>query len=146
MKKIVVDYSKKFQLELRGGDRKSFLHGMCTSQIKEMKTGDWLYTSSLNAKGRVRGTFDVLAFDESLLLVSDSAVGEKMLEIFDSHIIADDVELSKTEGPLYKVWSDTSSVWSAKLTVGECDEEFSADEDVECRRIEAGFPLSLIHI
>ena len=140
MKKVVVDYSNKYQLELHGGDRKNFLHGMCTSQIKEMKAGDWLYTSCLNAKGRVLATFDVLAFEESIVLVADKHVGEKVYELFDSHIIADDVELSKRQGALFKIWSDIPSVWSAKLTEGECHEEFSDEEAIECRRIEAGFP------
>ena len=90
----LIDLPEVGVLRLRGADRVRFLNAMVTNDVAKLGVGtscDALLTST---KGRVVAEVVVLArADELVVLVLQGSV-QRVFEALDSHIIADDVQLS----------------------------------------------------
>jgi folate-binding protein YgfZ len=81
-------------LRLRGGDRVRFLNAMVTNDVSKLTSGTACEALLTTTKGRIVADVLVLArVDELLVLVMQGATA-RVFEAFDSHIIADDVQLT----------------------------------------------------
>ncbi len=90
----VYDLSSRAKIAVTGGDRVRWLNGMVTNNIRDLAAGHGVYAFLLNAQGRIQG--DICAFQrgESLLVDTEAAQRENVLQMFDRYIIADDVEIA----------------------------------------------------
>jgi folate-binding protein YgfZ len=90
----VYDLSSRAKIAVTGGDRIRWLNGMVTNNVRDLATGHGVYAFLLNAQGRIQG--DIYAFQrgESLLVDTEAAQRDKILQLFDRYIIADDVEIA----------------------------------------------------
>lgn len=140
MKTLVVDHSDWDQVVVTGDDRVRFVQGMCTSNVETLAEGGWLRTSLLSAKGRVLAVFEAIKREGDLLLLCEPGLGETIIDIFDRHAIADDVEFARQSGPVHRVWPDPASVWTAPPVLEPAPGPVASAEEVELRRIEAGLP------
>jgi folate-binding protein YgfZ len=67
---------------------------MATNNIRDLATGHGVYAFLLNAQGRIQSDFYVFQRGESLLVDTERAQREKVLQLFEHYIIADDVEIA----------------------------------------------------
>src|SRR5216684_6018721 len=81
------------QVALTGSDRVRWLNGMVTNNVRDLAVGHGVYAFLLNPQGKIQA--DLYAFNrgESLVVETERAQMETVLQIFDRYIIMDDVEV-----------------------------------------------------
>jgi len=89
-------------LKLTGSERQSWLQGMVTNEVEKLKPGDSCYAAHLNAQGKVVAQMTVLAADDTLWLIVETAAVEKLAAAFDKLIIMEDVQ-AQNVSPEYTV-------------------------------------------
>jgi folate-binding protein YgfZ len=88
------DLSWRPKIAVSGGDRVRWMNGMVTNNVRDLAQGHGVYAFMLNAQGRIQADLHVFQRRESLLLDTERGQRDKILELFDRYIIADDVEIS----------------------------------------------------
>jgi folate-binding protein YgfZ len=90
----VYDLGWRAKLALTGSDRVRWLNGMISNNVRDLAPGNGIYAFLLNSQGRIQA--DLYAFNrgESLLVDTEQSQREKVLQLFDHYIIADDVEVA----------------------------------------------------
>jgi aminomethyltransferase len=85
-------------IALTGSDRVRWLNGMVTNNVRDLVSGRGGYAFLLNPQGKIQA--DLYAFNrgESLVIETESAQVETVLQIFDRYIIMDDVEVENLAG------------------------------------------------
>src|SRR6266436_4386412 len=85
-------------ISLTGSDRVRWLNGMVTNNIRDLAVGHGVYAFLLNPQGKIQA--DLYAFNrgQSLIVETDLAQLETVLQIFDRYIIMDDVEVENLSG------------------------------------------------
>jgi folate-binding protein YgfZ len=81
-----------------GDDRVSFLHGMCSNDVKNLRAGGILYALFLTEHAHVIADFYAWATDDAILIESDRALWAHAREHLDRLIVADDVEMEEQDG------------------------------------------------
>src|SRR5260370_9885885 len=86
------------QIVLTGSDRVRWLHGVVTNNVRDLAQGQGVYAFLLNPQGKIQA--DLYAFNrgESLVVKTELAQVETVLQIFDRYIIMDDVEVENLTG------------------------------------------------
>jgi folate-binding protein YgfZ len=99
----VYDLNWRSKITLTGSDRTRWLNGMATNNVRDLAPGQGVYNFLLNAQGRIQA--DLYAFNrgESLLVDLERSQCDKVLELFDHYIIADDVEVTDISDKLAAV-------------------------------------------
>lgn len=90
----IYDLSWRAKLAVTGGDRIRWMNGMVSNNVRDLATGHGVYAFLLNAQGRIQADLYVFQRGESLLVDTESVQREKVLQLFDRYIIADDVEIA----------------------------------------------------
>jgi folate-binding protein YgfZ len=88
------DLSWRAKIAVTGGDRVRWLNGMVTNNVRDLASGHGVYAFMLNAQGRIQADLYVFQRGESLLVDTELGQREKVLQLFDRYIIADDVEVA----------------------------------------------------
>src|SRR5271169_6039934 len=88
------DLSWRAKIAVTGGDRVRWMNGMATNNVRDLAPGHGVYAFLLNAQGRIQADLYVFQRGESLLVDTERGQREKVLELFDRYIIADDVEIA----------------------------------------------------
>src|ERR1700683_2500599 len=88
------DLSWRAKIALTGGDRVRWLNGMVSNNVRDLAPGHGVYAFLLNAQGRIQADLYVFQRGESLLVDTERVQLEKVLQLFDRYIIADDVEIA----------------------------------------------------
>jgi aminomethyltransferase len=81
-----------------GADCASFLHGMCSNDIKGMTTGSVLQALLLDDRARIVADLFVWAAPDAFLLDFDRALWPKAREHLEKFLVADDVEFNEQAG------------------------------------------------
>jgi len=97
------DLSWRAKLAVTGGDRVRWLNGMVTNNVRDLALGHGVYAFLLNAQGRIQADLYVFHRGESLLVDTEGRQREKILQLFDRYIIADDVEIADISDKLTAV-------------------------------------------
>jgi folate-binding protein YgfZ len=88
------DLSWRAKIAVTGGDRVRWLNGMATNNVRDLAPGHGVYAFLLNAQGRIQADLYVFQRGDSLLVDTERAQRDKILQLFDHYIIADDVEIA----------------------------------------------------
>src|SRR5271154_4043993 len=88
------DLSWRAKVVVTGGDRVRWMNGMTTNNVRDLAPGHGVYSFLLNAQGRIQADLYVFHRGESLLVDTERGQRDKILELFDRYIIADDVEIA----------------------------------------------------
>src|ERR1700681_3963631 len=88
------DLSGRAKIAVTGSDRVRWLNGMTTNNVRDLASGHGVYAFLLNAQGRIQADLYVFQRGESLLVDTGQQQREKVLQLFDRYIIADDVEIA----------------------------------------------------
>src|ERR1700720_1324437 len=94
------DLSGRAKITVTGSDRVRWLNGMATNNVRDLASGHGVYAFLLNAQGRIQADLYVFQRGESLLVDTERGQREKVLELFDRYIIADDVEIADVSDKL----------------------------------------------
>lgn len=94
------DLSGRAKIAVTGGDRVRWLNGMATNNVRDLARGHGVYAFLLNAQGRIQADLYVFQRADSLLVDTERAQREKVLQRFDHYIIADDVEIADVSDKL----------------------------------------------
>src|SRR5580693_3051644 len=94
----IYDLGGRAKIAVTGGDRVRWLNGMVTNNVRDLAPGHGVYAFMLNAQGRIQADLYVFQRGDSLLVDTEQAEREKILQLFDRYIIADDVEIADISG------------------------------------------------
>lgn len=87
------DLSDRARLKLTGADRVRFLHSMVTNDIESLRPGTGCRAAMLTVKGRTLAELVVYADEDALWLELPGSERQKIKDVFDKHIVMDDVEV-----------------------------------------------------
>jgi len=88
-----IDLSERGKIRATGDDRVRLLHSMTTNNIESLLPGEGCYTFFLSAQGRILADANIFAMPDYLLIDTEPATKQRLLEHLDKFIIADDVQL-----------------------------------------------------
>jgi folate-binding protein YgfZ len=94
------DLSWRAKITVTGGDRVRWLNGMVTNNVRDLASGHGVYAFMLNAQGRIQADLYAFQRGDSLLVDTEHAQRDKILQLFDRYIIADDVEIADVSDKL----------------------------------------------
>src|SRR4029077_2562587 len=94
------DLSGRAKIAVTGSDRVRWLNGMATNNVRDLAHGHGVYAFLLNAQGRIQADLYVFQRGELLLVDTEQQQREKVLQLFDHYIIADDVEIADVSDKL----------------------------------------------
>jgi folate-binding protein YgfZ len=109
----LVDLSARTQIELTGDDRASFLHNLCTSEIKKLPTGSGAELFLTDARGHILAHGFAFAGPSSLVLETVEGVGPQLIQHLDRYQIREKVK-----------FIDRSNDWAELLVAGAKAPEF----------------------
>jgi folate-binding protein YgfZ len=96
----IYDLSARAKIAVTGGDRVRWLNGMVSNNIRDLAQGHGVYAFLLNAQGRIQADLYAFQRGDSLLIDAEGTQKEKILQLFDRYIIADDVEIAAVSDKL----------------------------------------------
>lgn len=112
----MVDLSGRTQVELRGDDRATLLHNLCTNDVRRLAAGQGCEALLLDLRGHVQFHVFVFAGHESLVLDTVAAQGSRLVAHLDRYVIRERVELH-----------DRGEAWGEWLVAGRRAEELVAN-------------------
>lgn len=95
---VLADLSSRQVLRITGEDRVSFLHGMCTNDIKGLPDGRATYAAMLTNKGAMVCDARIWKRPSDLLLDFEPGLGPKAREFLEKYLISEDAEISDVSG------------------------------------------------
>lgn len=101
------DYGNRTLLRVTGPDAVTFLHNLCTQDIRSMKPGDCSEAFITNVQGKTLGYVRVFRLNEGAYLECSPGEGPALLAHFDKYQIREKVEfldLSKTAHGFVASW------------------------------------------
>ncbi len=88
------------KISLTGSDRVRWLNGMVSNNVRDLAPGHGVYAFLLSAQGHIQADLYAFQRGESLLIDCEQSQRDKILELFDHYIIADDVEVTDSSDKL----------------------------------------------
>lgn len=99
----LVDFSGRGLLQLSGEDRVRFLNGQTTNDVASLQPGRSIYSTFVNAKGRMRADGNILGFANWLWIDTEPGLGPTLAADLDKFIIADDVQVENLESRFRRI-------------------------------------------
>lgn len=138
-------------ISLAGDDRTTFLHNLCTNDIKSLRPGDQCEAFLTDVKGKIVAHVLVFAIEDQLQLLTVPGQGELIVQHLDRYLIREKVEISDHTATLN--WcvleSETPNVFTCPFfaipasfsTSPSKDAQLRGNEAFHALRLEAGWPL-----
>jgi folate-binding protein YgfZ len=89
----LVDASSRSLVAVSGADRASFLHNLCTNEIRKLPAGAGAEAFLLDARGHIVFHTLILAGNDEHILDAGPGQGEQLLRHLDKYLIRERVEL-----------------------------------------------------
>jgi folate-binding protein YgfZ len=89
----ILDLSFRSRLCLLGNDRKTFLNGQITNNVKDLKVGEGCYAAIITAKGKMQSDLNIYNLENEILLDFEPGLSETVKQRLEKYIIADDVQI-----------------------------------------------------
>jgi len=80
-------------IEVRGNDRYTFLHNLCTNDIKSLKPGSGCEAFFTNVQGKTLCHVLVFCLEDAIWISTDPQLAEHLLPHLDKYLIREDVQL-----------------------------------------------------
>ena len=103
----LVELGKRTQIEIAGPDRASFLHNLCTNEIRKLAVGSGCEAFLTTVQGKTLAHVFVFAGPDALVLETVPGESEKILAHLDHYLVCEQVTLT-----------DRTEVWSELLLAG----------------------------
>ncbi|MGD1083682.1 MAG: aminomethyltransferase family protein [Verrucomicrobiota bacterium] len=89
-----LDLSFRGRLCVLGADRRIFLNGQVTNNVKNLKTGQGCYAALVTAKGRMESDLNIYCLENELLLDFEPGLSAAVQGRLEKYIIAEDVQVA----------------------------------------------------
>jgi len=99
----LADISNVGRLRITGKDRVSFLNGLLTNDVSQLKENSGQRSALLNSKGRVLADLHLYAQTDSLLIDTGESPASNVKEILDRFIITEDVQINDSTSDLVQM-------------------------------------------
>ena len=99
----LADMSHLGRLRITGKDRVSFLNGLLTNDISQLKENEGQRSALLNSKARVLADLHLYAQPDSLLVDTGESPASHVKEILDMFIITEDVQIQDSSRDLVQL-------------------------------------------
>jgi len=99
----LADISHLGRLRITGKDRVSFLNGLLTNDISQLKENKGQRSALLNSKARVLADLHLYAEQDSLLVDTGESPASHVKEILDRFIITEDVQIQDSSQDLVQL-------------------------------------------
>ncbi|MDZ4659822.1 MAG: glycine cleavage T C-terminal barrel domain-containing protein [Bythopirellula sp.] len=119
----VVPLTNWTQVQLTGKDRVSFLHNMCTNDIRRIEPGQSCEAFCTDVKGKILAHVLVIAEADRLQLLAVPGQAERIIKHLDRYIIREDVQLADLTA---------DCVWNYAVGPRAADVSVTADLVVSC--------------
>lgn len=90
----VIDLPGRTVLEIRGDDRASFLHNLCTNDVRRLVVGSGCEAFITNVQGKTLAHVRVFAQPEALVVEAAPGLGEKLVQHLEKYHIREKVEVA----------------------------------------------------
>jgi folate-binding protein YgfZ len=99
----LADISSVGRLRINGKDRVSFLNGLLTNDVSQLKENSGQHSALLNSKARVLADLHLYAQTDSLLIDTGESPASRVKEILDRFIITEDVHIDDATSDLVQM-------------------------------------------
>jgi folate-binding protein YgfZ len=89
----LADISNAGRLRITGKDRVSFLNGLLTNDVSQLKENSGQHSALLNSKARVLADLHLYSQTDSLLIDTGESPASHVKEILDRFVITEDVQI-----------------------------------------------------
>lgn len=113
------DISERTRLRLTGEDRIRLLHALATNVIEDLAPGQQTETFFLTPQGRIVARCRVYVEADSLLLESEPASRQPLLDFLDRYIIMDDVTVADETDSTVAIAVEGPTANSVELGIGK---------------------------
>ena len=135
---LIIDRSRWGHIEVTGGDRLRFLHGLTTVNVTGLPDGGHDWGAILSPKGRVLSVLELTREADRVLVHVEPALVAPTLELLERYAVMDDVTARVIELAAFQRWTDPASAWTAPMELGPPPGPVATDDEVEIARVEAG--------
>jgi tRNA-modifying protein YgfZ len=108
----LVDLGHRTQIQLVGADRATFLHNLCTNEVRNLPPGAGCEAFLTSVQGKTLAHVFVFATEDSLVIDTVPGEAEKILKHLDHYLVCEQVTLT-----------DRSRAWSSALLVAGAESE-----------------------
>lgn len=113
------DISARTRLRLTGTDRIRLLHALATNAIEGLQPGEHAQTYFLTPQGRIVARCRVYVDRDSVLLESEAASRQRLLDYLDQYIIMDDVTVADETDSTVALAVEGPAAPRVEVTAGE---------------------------
>lgn len=106
--------TNKSVIQLSGDDRQTFLQGQITADLNKLETGSSALACMCSAKGKTWGILQILAMEDTYLLITDSGCLENCLRELKKYAVFSKVEISDVSAE-YQFSGITSEEFPAEI-------------------------------
>jgi len=86
------------QIDITGSDRATFLHNMCTNEIRKLSPGQCCEAFCTDVKGKIQAQVFVFVEQDQISLLSVPGQAERIIAQLGRYVIREDVELADSTG------------------------------------------------
>lgn len=90
----VLDLSFRGRLCVLGADRRIFLNGQVTNNVKDLRTGEGCYAALVTAKGKMESDLNIYCLENELLLDFEPGLSAAVQARLEKYIIAEDARIA----------------------------------------------------
>lgn len=90
----LIDLCHRGLLQVTGPDRFTFLQGMLSNDLRDIKAGEAQYATVLNQQGKVLGDVRILQSENSFYLDLWEVIKDKIVLHLNRYLVADEVEIA----------------------------------------------------
>jgi folate-binding protein YgfZ len=90
----VLDLSFRSRLCVLGADRRAFLNGQVTNNVKDLHPGEGCYAALVNAKGKMESDLNIYCLENELLLDFEPGLTAAVQSRLEKYIIAEDAQIA----------------------------------------------------
>ena len=103
-KAVIGTVAPRSTIAVRGRDRKEYLHGLLTNDIRSLAPGRGCYAAWLTPQGRMLTDLHVVELDDMVLLDVPASLSAATLQRLDRSLFSEDVQLSDLSHTFTPVW------------------------------------------
>ena len=131
----LIDFSHQSVVEISGAERVSFLQGLTTNQIKDIKAENSVYSTMLTPQGRFLWDYTICETGDTLILTTEPGQGSQLVKSLNFYLMRTKAvikDVSRNYGVLAIAGPDATKVVS----------ELFSDCDIKDAPLGATFTLS----
>lgn len=88
-----IDFESRGRLCLTGEDRKAFLHGQVTQDVKNLAAGTGTFSALADGKGKIQADLNIYCLTDELLLDFDAGLTDMVKQRLERYLVSEDVDI-----------------------------------------------------